>query len=95
MFSPSERKNISYFKRFKMEIELFDPPAIPALPPSYYLLAWDESLLERHAEVMFGCFREEIDSVVFPSLGDRKGCSQLMSEIRSKLAFCPRPRGCW
>jgi ribosomal protein S18 acetylase RimI-like enzyme len=89
MLLPGERRTISYFKRFKMEIELPGPPAVPALPVGYYWIPWDDELLETHADVMFACFREEIDSVVFPSLGDRRGCSQLMKEIRHKHGFLP------
>ena len=89
MFLPGERRTISYFKRFKMEIDLLDAPAVPALPGGYYWIPWEDGLLEAHAEVMFACFRDEIDSVVFPSLGDRRGCSQLMNEIRRKHGFLP------
>jgi ribosomal protein S18 acetylase RimI-like enzyme len=80
---------VSYFKRFKMEIELYDAPPVPLLPEGYYWVPWDDMLLELHAEVLFCCFREEIDSVVFPSLGDRRGCSYLMNEIRRKYGFMP------
>jgi ribosomal protein S18 acetylase RimI-like enzyme len=101
MFLPGERRTISYFKRFKMEMEFPGPPSVPALPDGYYWIPWDEGLLEAHADVMFACFRDEIDSVVFPSLGDRRGCSQLMKEIRHKHGFLPgatwllaSPAGC-
>jgi ribosomal protein S18 acetylase RimI-like enzyme len=87
MFPLADRRSISYFKRFKMEIELYDAPAAPSLPAGYYLVPWDDSLLELHAEVLFRCFHEEIDGVVFPSLGNRQGCLHLMSEIRRKPGF--------
>jgi ribosomal protein S18 acetylase RimI-like enzyme len=89
MFPLGDNRNISYFKRFKMEINLYDAPPAPVLPEGYSWVAWDDSLLARHAEVMYECFRDEIDSVVFPSLGDRKGCYHLMSEIRQKRGFLP------
>jgi ribosomal protein S18 acetylase RimI-like enzyme len=89
MFPLGDRQNISYFKRFRMEIDLYDPPPRSVLPEGYSCVAWDDSLLEQHAEVMYWCFRDEIDSVVFPSLGDRKGCYHLMSEIRRKRGFLP------
>jgi ribosomal protein S18 acetylase RimI-like enzyme len=89
MFPLGEKRNISYFKRFKMEIDLYDPPPWPTLPEGYSWIAWDDSFLESHAETMYQCFRDEIDSVVFPSLGDRKGCYQLMCEIRRKYGFLP------
>jgi ribosomal protein S18 acetylase RimI-like enzyme len=100
MLLPGEKRSISYFKRFKMEIELPGPP-VPLLPDGYQWIPWDDGLLETHAEVMYACFRDEIDAVVFPSLGDRRGCSQLMNEIRRKHGFLPEatwllasPAGC-
>jgi GNAT superfamily N-acetyltransferase len=89
MFSPSADRSICYFKRFKMELDLYAAPPAPELPPGYSWIAWDEALVDRHAEVMFSSFHEEIDSVVFPSLGDRQGCYQLMREIRRKPGFMP------
>jgi ribosomal protein S18 acetylase RimI-like enzyme len=80
---------ISYFKRFKMEVELADIPPVPAVPPGYSFVAWSDGLLETHAEVKFACFIDEIDSTVFPSLSTREGCSRLMNEIRRKPGFLP------
>lgn len=81
---------LMYFKRFRLEISLssrlFQPPP---LPPDYRLLAWDRSLLESHALAKFGSFRHEIDSNVFPCLGDREGCRRLMEEITRRETFVP------
>jgi ribosomal protein S18 acetylase RimI-like enzyme len=46
-------------------------------------------LLEAHADVLFRCFEGEIDAQVFPSLGNREGCSLLMAEIARRKAFVP------
>lgn len=81
--------NVTYFKRFKMEIDLRDAPPIPALPDGYFWVAWDEGLLETHAAVKYVSFYDEIDAAIFPSLSDRQGCSQLMREIRNKPGFVP------
>lgn len=89
MFSIGGARNISYFKRFKMEIDLHLAPSPPALREGYSWVSWNDYLLDLHAEVLYACFREEIDSVVFPSLGDRRGCSSLMTEIRRKKGFLP------
>jgi ribosomal protein S18 acetylase RimI-like enzyme len=80
---------ISYFKRYKMEIELAELPAVPPLPRDHHWVAWDDALLETHAEVKFQCFQDEIDATIFPSLGSREGCSRLMQEIRKKASFVP------
>jgi GNAT superfamily N-acetyltransferase len=87
MFPLGDTRNISYFKRFRMEVDLYEPPPRVMLPDGYYWVGWEEPLLEVHAEVMYWCFRDEIDGVVFPSLGDRQGCHQLMREIRRKRGF--------
>ena len=63
--------------------------AWPQLAPPFRWVSWDEGLLEQHAEVKYRSFREEIDSHVFPCLGDRSGCQRLMREIRRKPGFLP------
>jgi mycothiol synthase len=78
---------ISYFKRFKMEIDLADLPGVPPLPAGFAFVRWEEALLEVHAEVKFCCFQEEIDGTVFPNLSSRAGCSRLMTAIRRKPGF--------
>jgi ribosomal protein S18 acetylase RimI-like enzyme len=81
---------LTYFKRFRMEIDLVGRPlAPPPLPEGYRLLSWDDSLLEAHAEAKYHSFRSEIDSNVFPCLGDWEGCQRLMHEIRGKHGFLP------
>ncbi len=72
----------TYFKRFRMELDLTAPLfSAPPLPPGYKLRAWREPLLEAHAEAKYRCFRWEIDADVFPALSDIDGCRRLMREI--------------
>ncbi len=78
---------ITYYKRFRMEIDLDGSLMPPRLPAPFGWVAWDESLVEHHAEVKFRCFRDEIDSQIFPCLGERHGCQRLMREIRRKPGF--------
>jgi GNAT superfamily N-acetyltransferase len=80
---------ITYYKRFRMEIDLDGSLAPPDLPAPFAWIGWDEALIDRHAEVKFRSFRDEIDSAVFPCLGDRYGCQRLMREIRRKPGFLP------
>jgi ribosomal protein S18 acetylase RimI-like enzyme len=70
-----------------MEIDLNDLPHTESLAEGYTWLAWDESLLECHADVKARCFADEIDALVFPSLSSRDGCMHLMREIRRKPGF--------
>jgi ribosomal protein S18 acetylase RimI-like enzyme len=89
MMPSGDQRRFSYFKRFKMEIDLNSLPAVPPLPPGYAWVPWDDYLVEQHAAVLFACFCEEIDATVFPSLGSRDGCGYLMSEICRKPGFLP------
>jgi hypothetical protein len=50
---------------------------------------WDDSLLEVHAEVKYRCFTGEMDTNLFPSLGNLTGCRQLMRAIRKNRGFLP------
>ena len=80
--------SITYFKRFRMEIDLRGRDfSVGRLPKGFWIHAWDESLLEYHAEAKYQSFRFEIDAHVFPCLGDAEGCSRLMSEISAKEGF--------
>ncbi len=63
-------------------------PSVPK-PNNFEFLAWDEDLLESHAEVKCNSFSHELDSIVFPCLGDPVGCLQLMREIASRSGFLP------
>jgi ribosomal protein S18 acetylase RimI-like enzyme len=85
--------SIAYFKRFRMEINLNELAPPPPLPEGYTFVPWDESLLEVFAEVKYCSFTDEIDSVVFRSLGSRHGCIYLMREISRKHGF--RPEATW
>jgi ribosomal protein S18 acetylase RimI-like enzyme len=35
------------------------------------------------------CFQDELDAIIFPCLGDHRGCQRLMREIRRKPGFSP------
>ena len=80
--------DLTYFKRYRMEIELAGQDLSRVeLPADYRFLAWDESLLDAFAEAKYRSFRGEIDSNVFPCLGELDGCRRLMGEISRKPGF--------
>jgi RimJ/RimL family protein N-acetyltransferase len=86
--------SITYYKRFRMEVDLEAPAAPrPALPQGLRWVGWREELLEAHADVKYRSFQDELDSLVFPCLGDPFGCRRLMREIRRKHGFLPS--ACW
>ena len=80
----------TYFKRFRMEIDLSQLPTDePVLPTGYQWRAWDASILDRHAQAKYESFRAEIDAKVFPCLGNADGCRRLMQEIAGRDSFLP------
>ena len=82
--------NLNYTKRYRMELDMrrWSRPAIE-LPADYRMVPWHKSLVEAHAEVKYQSFRDEIDSLVFPCLGEFDGCCKLMTEIQSRDGFVP------
>ena len=78
---------ITYFKRYRLEIDLGEWLPEPLLPKGYHWIGWEESLLGVHADAQFRSFYSELDSAVFPCLGDRCGCLRLLREIRRKPGF--------
>ena len=81
---------LTYFKRYRMELDLQpDLPRPGELPDGYFLLPWDDGLIARHAEVKHAAFREEMDSAVFPSFLSFEGCMKLMESIRYRAGFLP------
>ncbi len=93
-------RKYTYFKRHRMEVDLRRPPSAlsgaagngiqrAALPPGFYWVPWNDSLLDAHAEVKALSFQDELDAVVFPCLGSLTGCRDLMAAIRDRPGFCP------
>ncbi len=80
---------ITYYKRFRMEVDLDGSTPPTTLPAPFRWVGWEESLMEQHAEVKYLSFRAEIDAQVFPCLSERPGCQRLMREIRRKPGFLP------
>jgi predicted GNAT family acetyltransferase len=79
---------ISYFKRYKMEVDLHNLPPVQ-FPPQYRCAAWSADLLNTHAEVLYSCFQQEVDANVFASLSSHVGCLSLMTELSRKPNFMP------
>lgn len=81
---------VMYFKRFRMELPLRGfRSKCTSVENGYELVPWHESLLETHADVKCRSFLNEVDSKVFPCLGDLDGCQRLMQEIVKKDGFLP------
>jgi len=81
---------ISYLRRYRMEIDLANARLVrPVLPEDYFWVPWQDGLEERHAATKYASFCREIDSRVFPALGEARGCRQLMRAIAEHDAFLP------
>jgi GNAT superfamily N-acetyltransferase len=80
---------LTYFKRFRMEIDLDRDLSAPEVPLGYCLIPWRADLLAAHAEAKYHSFRNGIDSNVFACLGEHEGCLRLMREISQKEGFLP------
>ncbi len=83
---------VTYFKRYRMELRLDRMPLELSelqIPVGYELLPWSPQLINRHADIKYASFRSEIDSHVFPCLGEQEGCRHLMREIANRKDFVP------
>ncbi len=80
--------DLTYFKRYRMEIDLAGQDLSDVeLPPGYRFLSWDDALLDAFARAKYESFRDEIDANVFPCLGELDGCKRLMDQISRKPGF--------
>ena len=82
--------DLTYFKRYRMEINLAGRNFAPGpAPPDYRLVPWEGSLLDAFSQAKYLSFRDELDSQVFPCLAEFDGCKRLMAEIVRKPGFLP------
>lgn len=77
------------YKRLRMQLDMRNrPPQSPTLPEGYRWLSWRSLLLERHAQVKWRAFRDDLDGRVFKCLSESDGCLSLMREIAVQRTFC-------
>ncbi len=82
--------SLTYFKRYRMELRLDRAPLDDQfVPEGFAILPWSAGLLNHHAAVKYASFSQEIDTHVFPCLGEREGCKHLMREIANRSNFIP------
>jgi ribosomal protein S18 acetylase RimI-like enzyme len=82
--------DLTYFKRYRMEIHLAGRDLSPwPSPPEYRFLPWEPAMLDAFARAKYISFRNELDSQVFPCLAEFDGCRRLMAEIAQKPGFLP------
>ncbi len=82
--------SVTYFKRYRMEVNLYRRRIAPVrLPLGYRLVPWSPALVDAHAETKYHSFRGEIDAGIFHSLSEPHGCHELMAGISSGEGFVP------
>jgi GNAT superfamily N-acetyltransferase len=80
--------SVKYYRRYRMEFDFARTPLIePVLPAGYHWLPWHRRFLDRHSQVKHASFQGEVDSLVFPCLGQLHGCRKLMREICRQSSF--------
>lgn len=79
-----------YFKRFRMATELQSAGRSESrLPSGFSVLPWSTGLIRDHARAKFESFRDEVDASVFPCLGRKESCLQLMRDLSARADFVP------
>lgn len=82
--------SVVFFKRYRMQFDLRDGVfEAGQIPENFEFHPWSPKLLAAHAEAKYRSFRNEIDSNVFPCLGNADGCLRLMKEISCRQGFVP------
>ena len=81
---------VTYFKRYKMQIDLAEIKNESVRQfEDYSFASWNRNLVDQHAEAKYFSFCDELDSHVFPCLGSADGCLKLMNEISCRKGFVP------
>lgn len=83
------KHRLAYYKRYRMTLTLTARlPRVCAISGVDWQ-PWHPHLLQHHADAKYLTFREDLDSLIFPSLGSRAGCENLMQAITKRVGFCP------
>ena len=83
----------------QVNLDLPDSPSVHSDPKKEHrdqntfgeivYLPWGDKLITLHSLAKWESFRFEIDASVFPCLGDREGCKQLMRDLSQRANFVP------
>lgn len=80
--------DFDYVKRHQMVFDFHCTDlAIVELPPGFFWVPWHGSLVDVHARIHFNGFRNEIDSLIFPSFTRFEICQRLLRQITSDPNF--------
>jgi len=77
-----------HHKRLRMQFDLLQLREIPCLSDGYGFVPWKHVLQQRHAQVQWRAFRDDLDGRLFTCLNTLAGCRRLLEETVRHREFC-------
>ncbi|MDO5565097.1 MAG: N-acetyltransferase [Planctomycetia bacterium] len=82
--------DFEYVKRYQMVFDFRRTVLVQReLPSGFFWVPWKASLVDTHARVHFNGFRDEIDTLIFPSFTRFDAGQRLLRQITSHPDFVP------
>jgi GNAT superfamily N-acetyltransferase len=76
-----------HYKRLRLQLDLRKPLSDPQLPDGYHFVPWQPMIQERHAQVQWQAFRDDLDGRLFNCLSNLAGCRRLLRETVNHARF--------
>ncbi|MEO2035191.1 MAG: GNAT family N-acetyltransferase [Planctomycetaceae bacterium] len=76
-----------HYKRLRMQLDLQKSLAAPQLPDGYHFVPWQPLIQERHAQVQWRAFRNDVDGQLFHCLSSLAGCRRLLRDTVEHTQF--------
>jgi GNAT superfamily N-acetyltransferase len=94
-------RSADHYKRLRMQRDLCLALESPVLPDGYRFVPWQPIVQDRHAQVQWRSFRDDLDGRLFSCLRNLQGCRRLLQDTVHHLqfaesatwlvVFCPEP----
>ena len=81
-------QSADHYKRLRMELDLSLPLEPPVLPDGYHFVPWRPIVQDRHAQVQWRSFRDDLDGRIFSCLSSLAGCRRLLQNTVHHPQFC-------
>ena len=76
-----------HYKRLRLQLDLRKPLDDSQLPDGYQFIPWQPLIQERHAQVQWQAFRDDLDGRLFSCLSNLAGCRRLLHETANHVRF--------
>ncbi len=76
-----------HYKRLRLQLDLRKPLDNVQLAEGYHFIPWQPLIQERHAQVQWRAFREDLDGRLFNCLSNLAGCRRLLHETVNHSRF--------